>query len=116
MNMKTAYLIYRPVMDYEESMEPHFVCSTKKLAERVLAKIRKWGDKAVANIPEWTDADKDSPEYDKVFDARYAYVNALKGPFGIDFRHSDIGVYTTSFPHRCVEMMELNVNPKDSQP
>lgn len=115
--MKTAYLIYRPVMDYEESMTPYFICSTKKVAERVLAKIRKWGERAVANMPPWAEnAPENSDEANAAFDARYEYVNQLNGPFGIDFRHSDIGVYTYSFPAGCVEMMELAVNPKNEQP
>lgn len=35
-----AYLVYRPVMNYEESEEAHFICSTQEKAEEAVQRIR----------------------------------------------------------------------------
>lgn len=46
----SAYLIYRPVMDYEESEEAHFICSTQEKAEEAVQRIRDFCADLAAKI------------------------------------------------------------------
>jgi hypothetical protein len=48
---KTAFLIFRPVMDYEESIEPYLICPTKAQAEYALAYIREKMEDIAKHLP-----------------------------------------------------------------
>lgn len=51
--MKTAYLIYRPVMDYEESEIPYCICLTKEVAEARRAEMVLFAIEVAGNLPKF---------------------------------------------------------------
>ena len=42
MTDRKVYLVYRPIMDYEESMQPILVAPTRERADAVAEEIRNW--------------------------------------------------------------------------
>jgi len=52
--MKKIYILYRPVLDYEESETSYLACETREQAEKVRAEIISECNKIAANIHEWT--------------------------------------------------------------
>lgn len=99
----TAYLVYRPVMDYEESLSPYLIFSTAGKAEKAVTTIRVYAQSVQDKVPEY---DSESETW---WNEREAVVKAAEWPFGIDLS-GDIGYGYSKFNSNCIEMMELPLN------
>jgi hypothetical protein len=103
------FLIYRPVMDYEESLNPYLVCSSREVAEQVVKKVRKFMDKLAAKMPEYPpdEEDPDNSGYIAAEQKRREILDAAKWPYGLDLRWDLKGFATVEFDHGRIEIMEL---------
>ena len=109
--MKTAFLIYRPVMDYEESETPYFICLTKQDAEKAESEMIAFAKALMLGLESLYDEDcnlVDDDEYDKRSDRNHAKLKSVQWPFGIDlsedFPWKD---FMPSFNEGCVAVREL---------
>lgn len=69
--MKTAFLVYRPVMDYEESITPYAIADTKEEADALADKMRDWCKRQAAKlkrIPEVGASDEEWDAYDEALE------------------------------------------------
>lgn len=106
--MKTAYLIYRPVLDYEESEESYGISLTLKGAEAMKQQMMDYANELLTQMPpsatdDEYEAERDGfkfipddimrDEYnDDVIEKRRQILKEAKWPFGIDLS-SDIYIY-----------------------
>jgi hypothetical protein len=77
------WLIYRPVMDYEESEESYAVCDTQAEALLVVRECLEYYSRLLESLPDVPD-DIDAPDWDEKHDERRAKVAAAVWPYGID--------------------------------
>jgi hypothetical protein len=69
--MKTAFLIYKPVLDYEESEHSYCVCSTRETAQEMIDHTLALFEKMRDELDEFdTSIDLDDEEYDKNWKAQ----------------------------------------------
>lgn len=107
----SVFLIHRPVMDYEESLKPYFVCFTRDDAEIALSQMRAFAAKLVARMPE-IPSDDDDPDGSKYLAAdakRRAILKRARWPFGVDLSSDFDGFSTQTFNPACVDSMELEL-------
>lgn len=64
---KTAWLVFCPAIDYEDSIDPYCICATKSGAEKIKNKIIKWYGNIVNQLSE--EPDPDSKEWDEMYDS-----------------------------------------------
>lgn len=116
--MNKTYLIYRPVLDYEESMNPLLTCSTNERAEDVRQELIKWCHKTEKELPqrpkdEWgnsmddTDDEFQNKRYKAVFD-----LDSAKFPFGLAELKEVFSQFHEGFDHNpesFLSIMELNL-------
>lgn len=109
--MKTAYLIYRPVMDHEESEESYLICSTKERAEEVrfemitfcrqlLESLESLYDDSGDMLPDEQYLAAEKRNYAKMENAKWPYSVSMS--FDIPWRQ-----YNTSFDAGCISIREL---------
>lgn len=103
--MNTTYLIYRPVLDYEESMDPLLTCATKARAEDVRQELIEWCIKTEKSLPQRPQDEygNHSDEGDEVFfELRHEAVEALrtaKYPFDLPELWEVFSAYHEGFTH-----------------
>lgn len=109
MNTKTAFLVYRPVMDYEESLSPYFICETKREAEAAAQKMCEYAQQLADLMPEYTneEEDTDNSEWIKVDEKRAEILRKAHWPFGVNLSADISGFYKLEFNPSCVSVMEL---------
>jgi hypothetical protein len=116
--MKTAFLLHRPVMDYEESINPRLIFTSRRAADKACREIREWAQRVFDTMPAMPEEECDGPPVsdDQRFsahDAREAHIKAAgAAPYGWGFGCSDLSSYIDSFNQGCVEVMELPLNPE----
>lgn len=116
--MKTAFLLHRPVMDYEESINPHLIFTNRRSAHKACREIQEWAQRVFDTMPEMPEESYgDPPVTDDqrfvVHDAREAHIKAAGAPpYGWEFGYLDLSPYIDSFNRECVSVMELPLNPK----
>lgn len=85
-----VFLVYRPVLQYEESMEPFVVCDTPEDAQAVVDKVMSYANRLIERLPQYPpddEPDEDGSKWTAADDKREALVKRLRWPFGIDLRH-----------------------------
>lgn len=108
----SAYLLYRPVMDYEESMTPHMIFSTQKAGEEAVRKIQEWGKRVFETMPPRPEQSNTDDEYEDMMDAREKHIkDSCPAPFDWNFS-SDLSNWSDRFDTSCVGLLELPLNPK----
>jgi hypothetical protein len=105
--MNEAFLVYRPVMDYEESLVPYLIFKSGRSAAAAVKRMRDYAQAIQEKIPEY---DSESETW---WDDRMAVVKAAKWPFGIDLS-GDIGYGYSKFNPASVDLMPLPLNLKES--
>lgn len=111
--MNKTYLIYRPVLDYEESMVPLLCVITKERAEIVRREMIDWCISTEKSLPQINRDDyEDAGE--GFSDQRYDAVMALKGgfPYDCDALHEVFNRYFEGFDHQpesFLSIMELDL-------
>lgn len=86
--LKTAYLIYRPVMDYEESETSYAVCKTENLANAMKDQMLQELDALTKALP-IRGEDLEDKEWMSRNDARLEMIKNHKWAFGISLE-SDV--------------------------
>ncbi len=95
---KSTFLLYRPVMDFEESAWPYFVCPTREIAEIKRKEIVDFCKNLYDQCPYPYDENEEVSEEDyekwwiakdKLRDAAYPYLLDL----GSDFEYFDRGEF-----------------------
>ncbi len=98
----SAFLVYRPVLDYEESLTPYFVCATKEEADIAAARMNAFLTRVSKRFPS-IDHSLEAGEWCRLNDQRTQRLNKVRWPFGIDLRDDmcDYGF------HNVVQVMTL---------
>lgn len=112
--MKTAFLIYRPVMDYEESETSYLICTTLKKAEKVRFEMIVFANDILASMKSLYDEEGDQLQqeaWQEAMDFNRAKIAACKWPYDIDLE-SDIDQWnfqqgSTRFDATCIAVREL---------
>lgn len=122
--MKTAYLIYRPVLDYEESEIPYLISLTREDAEAIRQQMLDHANELLTQMPPGSTDDEYEAERDglkffsdpeerndydcEICDARRKILKEAKWPFGIDLSY-DMDVYSNTMKvlSGIVEIREL---------
>jgi hypothetical protein len=122
--MKTAFLIYRPVLDYEESETPYLICISRERAEEVRKEILDHAQELITLMPPGStddeyEAERDGLKFFSDSQARDAYdcetcdkrrniLKEAKWPYGIDLGY-DMDVYSSvvELETGCIEIREL---------
>lgn len=111
MNTKTAFLVYRPVMDYEESLNPYFICATRQEAEAAAKKMCDYAQRLAKRMPEYTEEEEEKDTDGSVWvekdTQRRVLFEKAKWPFGMNLRSDIVGFYRLTFDPSCVSVMEL---------
>jgi hypothetical protein len=97
-----AYLIYRPVMDYEESMTPYFVTETSGSAQLMITHMIAEAKAFSKKLPS-LDQDLDDQTWSNNNDKRNDMLKKRKWAYGIDLSR-DLDQLDGS-----VEIMELEI-------
>lgn len=107
----TAFLVYRPVMDYEESLQPYLICDSKESAEAALGQIIKFMLRLTKRLPVYPsdENDPDGIEWQKVDDQRRETIASAKFPFGLDELSQDVpcAFGATEYDTSSVKFMRL---------
>jgi hypothetical protein len=108
---KTAYLVYRPVMDYEESMNPYFICMTQKEADDAVRKMHKFCERLINRLPK-NNQELSYEEWSAIDDHQRKILREAKWPFGVDLS-DDFRLFsgTNEFCLGCIEVMQLAIRP-----
>lgn len=102
-----AYLLYRPVIDYEESLDPIAIFTSKRKAELACRRIQEWGQRVFDTMPPLSD-DKTEADYA----AREKHLsNAGKAPYSWLFTISDLSAYNDRYAPESVAVVALDLNP-----
>jgi hypothetical protein len=96
---KTSFLLYQPILDYEESIEPYLICSTLKKAEKIKKEILDFYDGLIKTVPD--EPEQDSEEWFVWMDKRDIILQPIKNPpYDIRLRFTDL----------CDESKEYGIN------
>lgn len=108
----TAFLLYRPVMDYEESIEPNLIFTTRTRAQKAKRAIVEAATALIDSFPEWPDGcDSFAQRVEtEVWQQRADMVRDFVAPFGWDLKN-DISAEDERFGVSCIDIMELPLNP-----
>lgn len=73
--MKTAYLVYKPILEYEDSIDPYCICLSKEDAEAAQNKIIDWYKNIIKKLPEepdesihWMDDEEETTRKKEIHD------------------------------------------------
>lgn len=114
----SAFLLYRPVIDYEDSIEPRLIFSTLEKAEETKAEIIREIDEFLDSLPKWPD---DCCSFDERYEhpawaLREAAIRQRnKTPSLWVFGMWDLSTETEKINPGCIEIMELPLNPARAQ-
>lgn len=114
--MNTAYLIYRPVMDYEESETPYLICLTKERAEEVRIEMVAFAERLLTRFKSLYDTEGDRLEntlWDEAQSKNTVLIEKAKWPHNIDLS-SDLPRWDyckgrDRFDSSCVAIRELPI-------
>jgi len=109
--MKTAFLIYRPVMDYEESETPYLLCSTSERAQEVRGEMLAFANSLLSRLKSLYDEEGEILPVEAYFEIEKrnsAKINKAKWPYKIDIS-GDLPwrQFSQSFDESCVAIREL---------
>ena len=110
---KTMFLVYRPVIQYEESIEPHVICDSREEADQVKRSVYEFMQRLAKRLPKYPGddvPDEDFALYTAVDQRRREILAKAKWPYGIDM-HSDLPSGSSFFDSvgDCLSVMELPV-------
>lgn len=112
-HLKTAFLVYRPVMNYEESMTPYFFCETKEQADAAAQKMCDYAQRLTKKLPVYTreeeEQDTDSSVWSEKDEKRRDILAKARWPFGVNLQYDISGFYDQEFDPSCVQVMELPI-------
>lgn len=78
---RAAFLIYRPAVDYEDSIDPYIIVSTEKKTKKIVEDLRELGREVSNSFPEpiyqYYDSENDRDEYWKKYEAREEQVKKI---------------------------------------
>ncbi len=115
---KSAYLLYRPEMDYEESMEPYLICLSERKAKKIQKEAIDYYKNLYESIPpepekeEWRE-DYCEDQYTTLHNNWYHSKDAMiregidKAPYGIQVNYFDLNNY--SFDKSVISIMKLDL-------
>jgi len=117
--MKTAFLLYRPVLDYEESISPHMIFTTRQAAQAALDAMIAFANRLISKFPELGDDRPDNgdymnPKWNPYFEAiekRDAILEHAAWPYGISLRSDICTSEDRPLCSSVLEIMELPLNP-----
>lgn len=109
--MKTAFLIYRPVMDYEESETSYLICSNRKKAERAVSAMIAFAKELLASLESLYDEEGECLPDDAYFEVEQRNDIKMKNPkwpFGIGL-DGDLPwrQWNPAFDTNCLAIKEL---------
>lgn len=106
----TAFVLYRPVLDYEESEESQLVFSTKEKAESAQAVLLEWLHRVKARYEAVEERELGE---DAAWEAK-GEIEAQEclAPFGWRFDSADTGRYGCPTGDSCVSIRELPLDPE----
>ena len=105
------FLIYRPVIDYEESETAYFICDDEETAKAVVECIVTFAKRLAARLPQHPEDDVTDEGFElwqAVEDKRQAIIARARWPFGLDLK-SDIPSMGKTFDASTVEYRPLPV-------
>lgn len=107
----TLYLIYRPCLDFEESMVPLLVCPSEEAAERIKAEVCAWCHAKLKSLPKLP-RDTDDLRYEELFDlksdARYKAIESIKRwPRGLSELKELFNAYLNDFEHAPESFLQI---------
>jgi hypothetical protein len=118
--MKKIYILYRPVLDYEESESSYLACKTLEQAQTVRAEIISECNKIASQlIYEWGEISDD--EYVEFHMRNQEVLGSAKWPYGLKQlkydlqKHSEYNYYQEKFVEsyvfneRAISIMELPI-------
>ena len=110
--MKTAYLIYRPVMDYEESEESYLICKSRDRAEKVRDEMIHYAKILLQNrLESLYDEDGNTlpdAEYSVREEGNYESIKSANWPYGINLgMDSPWRDFRPHFNEKCISIREL---------
>lgn len=106
----SAFVLYRPVMDYEESEESQLVFSTRERAEAAQAELLEWLHRVKAR---YEAVDAQELGEDATWDAKGEIeAQECRAPFGWRFYSADTGRYGCPSGDACVSIRELPLDPE----
>lgn len=110
---ETAFLLCRPVMGYEESIEPRLIFTSKLRAENARMRIINATDKFIKTLPPWPDGcdSLDARIESPVWEQREEMSKAFRAPYGWVFCTSDLWIETERLDRSCIDITELPKNP-----
>ncbi len=103
--INTSFLVYRPVIQYEESIEPYLICSSKVEAETIVETVKAFLQNLFASLPESPEID--GPEYLEIFDKRTEIINSAQWPFGLNALKQDLNEFTHRLDLTVIAYQEL---------
>jgi hypothetical protein len=113
--MKSVFLIFRPVLDYEDSLTPHFVCETREQAQLIIDRVLEYAERLLRRLPiydpqNWAaETDPDLILYTELSGKRRAILEKARWPYGLNLE-SDLPGLSDMMPtinHGILEIMEL---------
>lgn len=99
-------LIYRPVMDYEESETAYFVCSSNEVANECVRVMRAFMERLLKRLPKYPDDDESDVEWENTDTKRRAILAKTRWPFGVDLS-SEIRFSTNEWDSSSLAVREL---------
>ena len=92
---KKCWLIYRPVIDYEESLTPYLVCDTEEKAHAIVQELKNWLTVFAASLPIMPDdesnlSDEEKSHFTKIHTAAF---DAGCVPYDLDQIKDEINIY-----------------------
>lgn len=87
-----AYLVYKPVMDYEESIEPYFICKTLEEANKRKDRIIKFCKTLHNKLPICPNVNDESTDeqwtkWGEIENTIRLMIAEAKYPYGLDLRY-----------------------------
>ena len=107
----TAFLIYRPVMDHEESEESYLICLTKERAEQVISEVIDYAKNTLSGLESLYNEESEmlpDEEYFEIEQRNNDKLGAAIWPYGIALT-GDIPwrEYNPTFNESCIAIREL---------
>lgn len=106
MKTKTVYLVYRPVLGYEESEECYLVCETEAAAKEIISKCFELAQKYLSKLKNIDDNSISDEEFNKGDKFNQNLWNNIKWPYKINISRWDVEGSSTSFvAYRAIPMV-----------
>ena len=91
---ETRWLVYRPVMAWDESEASYLVCDTEAKAKEVTQELQDWLEAFALTLP--STKNLSGKEEEAAYRARHLMMNQALPPYGLDSEVTNDIPYTSS--------------------